>query len=350
VLKPDHGRRYSGDRSAPPPVSQRQRGSVDRHAFLDQAAADHRGRLAAAVAADDRPGVIGAAKELIECVARCVLDATERPVGDKEDFNAVIRAAQKALERVAGNDVSSSPDVKVIAGAAQSIAVRANVIRNQVGTGHGRARVADIDDEMAEIAADGAMLWSRWALRRLGHLMARYPTRLLSALAGGAYRDRLRTAFEEVQLPDQPKEVQHAIGVAFGREAAGGFGNASVVGLRPAVDSPDLDVYTVDYRLGLVDGMVINGEGQIALTEHYVPRLVDVLAPIPGARAVQAINELAETAKAASWITRWRGETVTPAATVAALRAEQGRLTPELQAPIAALADALDPATRHQLT
>ena len=118
----------------------------------------YRKRLADAVLADDRPGVVGAAKELIECVARCVLDATERPVGDKENFNGVIGAAQKTLERAAGRDISMSPEVKVIAGSAQNIALRANVIRNRVGTGHGRARVADIDDEMAEIAGDAAML------------------------------------------------------------------------------------------------------------------------------------------------------------------------------------------------
>jgi hypothetical protein len=310
----------------------------------------YRGRLVAAAATDDRPGVVGAAKELIECVARCVLDATERTVGDKEDFNAVIFAAQKALERAAGKDTSSSPEVKVIAGAAQNIATRANVIRNRVGTGHGRARVADIDDEMAEIAGDAAMLWSRWALRRLGHLMAQYPTRLLSELAGGAPRERLRTVFEEVLLPDQPKDVQHAIGVAFGREAAGGFGNATVVGVTPAASSPDLDVYPVDYRLGLVNGMVINSDGQIALTEPYVTRLVDILSPIPGDRAVAAIDELAETAQSASWITRWRGETVDPAATVGALGLAQGRLGPEMQRPMTGLREALDPTARQEFT
>jgi hypothetical protein len=310
----------------------------------------YRGRLAGAALADDRPGVIGAAKELIECVARCVLDATERPVGDKEKFNGVVGEAQKALERVAGKGTSSSEEVRVISGAAQTIATRANVIRNRVGTGHGRARVADIDDEMAEIVGDAAMLWSRWALRRLGHVMAKYPTRLLSELAGGAPRERLRTVFEEVLLPDQPKDIQHAIGVAFGREAAGGFGNATVVGVTPAASSPDLDVYPVDYRLGLVNGMIINSDGQIGLTEPYVARLVDILVPIPGDRAVAAVNELAETVQSASWITRWRGETVDPTATVDALGLAQGRLGPEMQRPMTRLREALDPAARQEVT
>lgn len=76
---------------------------------------------------------------------------------------------------------------------------------------------------MAELVSDAAMLWCRWALRRLGHLMAQYPTRLLAELAGGANRERLRGASEDVLLPEQPGDIQRAIGVAFGREAAGGF-------------------------------------------------------------------------------------------------------------------------------
>ena len=160
----------------------------------------------------------------------------------------------------------------------------------------------------------------------------------------------MRTVFEEVLLPEQPADVQRAIGVAFGREAVGGFSNASVVGLKPAAAGPDLDAYPIDYRLGLVEGMVINYEGQLGLTVHYVDRLVDVLTPIPDSRAVAALDELAKTAKTASWVTRWRGETVDPAATVEALRAAQGRLSPELQESMTTLRTALDPAARRAPT
>jgi hypothetical protein len=81
-----------------------------------------------------------------------------------------------------------------------------------------------------------------------------------------------------------------------------------------------------------------------------VPRLVDVLAPVPSARAIPALAELAETARSATWITRWRNSPVDPAATVAALRREQTRLGPEVEPALHDLVSALDPATRHETT
>ena len=40
-------------------------------------------------------------------------------------------------------------------------------LRNQYGTGHGRAVVHDITDEVIEACVHGALLWVRWALARL---------------------------------------------------------------------------------------------------------------------------------------------------------------------------------------
>ncbi len=79
-------------------------------------------------------------------------------------------------------------------------------------------------------------------------------------------------------------------------------------------------------------------------------RLVDILSPIPGDRAVAAISELAETAQSVSWITRWRDETVDAAATVGALGLAQGRLGPEMQRPMTRLREALDLTARQEFT
>jgi hypothetical protein len=306
----------------------------------------YRRHFADAAAASDRPAVVGAAKELIECIARCVLDATENPLEDSANFPKLVRSAQKALQRVAGKDITTSDDVRLIAGSAQNIATAVGALRNDVGTGHGRARVADIDAEMVGIVIDATMLWCRWALRRLGHLLAFYPTHLIAAVASATNQERLQRYFNDVRLPEQPRDIQRAIGVAFGRESAGGFGNATAVGVSPAAASPDLDAFPVDYRLGLVEGMVITYGGQIGLIDSYVPWLLDVLAPVPSAEAVPALTELAETARTATWITRWRSSPFDPAATVATLRSDLGRLESKVQPALQTLAAALDPALR----
>jgi Abortive infection C-terminus len=306
----------------------------------------YRRRFADAVAANDRPAVVGAAKDLIECVARCVLDATENPLGDSVKFPKLIYEAQKALKRVAGPDLGVSEEVKAIANAAQTIATSVNAIRNEVGTGHGRARLPGIDDEMTSIVSDATMLWCRWALRRLGHLLAGYPNLLLAEVNTAVGRDNLQRHFDEVRLPHQPPDIQHAIGVAFGRQAAGGFGNAFVVGVKPAAERPDLDEFPVSYRLGLVEGMVIDYGGQIGIIDSYVPELVDVLMPVPSSQGVPAIAELAAKARSATWISYWRGSPVDPAKTVEALHREQQRLGAALQKALDELRAAIDPANR----
>jgi Abortive infection C-terminus len=303
-------------------------------------------RFASASAGDDRPAMIGAAKDLIECIARCVLNATENAVGDSVKFPTLIHEAQKALKRVASPDIGVSEEVRAIARAAQTIATSVNAIRNKVGTGHGRARLPEIDDEMSSIVHDATLLWCRWALRRLEHLLAGYPNLLLAEVNTAVSRDTLQRHFNEVRVPNLPTDIQHAVGVAFGRQAAGGFGNAHLVGVKPAADSPDLVEFPVSYRLGLVEGMVIDYAGQIGLTVPYVKDLVDVLAPVPSSQGVPAIVELAGKAQMATWITSWRGQGVDPVKTIETLQVEQQRVGTDMQKAFDKLRAAIDPANR----
>jgi hypothetical protein len=161
-------------------------------------------RFAGVSAGGDRPAMMGAAKDLVECILRCVLDATENAVGDSVKFPKLIYEAQKALKRVAGPDIGVSEEVRAIAGAAQTIATSVNAIRNDVGTGHGRARLPEIDDEMSSIVHDATLLWCRWALRRLGHLLAGYPNLLLAEVNTGVSRDTSQKHFTEVRVPTLP--------------------------------------------------------------------------------------------------------------------------------------------------
>lgn len=303
-------------------------------------------RLTYAAAAGDRPGMIGAAKDLIECIARCVTDATETTVGDSAKFPKLVYEAQKALKRTAGADTSVSEEVRAISNAAQTIATSVNAIRNEVGSGHGRARLPEIDDEMASIVYDATFLWSRWALRRLGHLLAGYPNLLLAELNTAVSRDTLQKHFNDVRLPQLPADIQHALGVAFGREAAGGFGNAYVVGVKPAADQPDVTAFPVPYRLGLAEGMIFDHTGHIGLTAPYVEDLINVLDSVPGAQSAQAITDLAGKAEAATWITTRRGQAVTPTDTIEALDRETQRLSADTRNAFNLLRTTIDPANR----
>src|SRR6185437_4663417 len=83
----------------------------------------HADRVGRALAAQDAPLTIGSAKELIESVARVVLDAKGIILPSNADFDSVINRAHVAMERQPGQDVSMSPEVRTIASSAKKIVI-----------------------------------------------------------------------------------------------------------------------------------------------------------------------------------------------------------------------------------
>jgi len=285
-----------------------------------------RSRLRGAWEGNDLPEVLGKAKELVETVARVVVGATGETAGDAADFTATVKRAQKSLARQPGVDLSRDQNLRAISQAAQTLATGIGPIRNSHGTGHGRDRVPDVVDEMATMTMEAALLWSRWALRRVGHVLADYPNDLIAAVGTGTSRNVLREKFEAAALAQQPAEVQLRIGVAFGQQAAGGFGNATEVGVEPALDG-GYDEYPIDYRLGLLKGMLLTAGGHIGLTGSYAPRFVSLLTSLPEARAQVLLEQARGDVSDATWLDSWRGSTeVEPDAVVASLRQERERV------------------------
>ena len=288
-----------------------------------------RDRLQRAWHIQDLPEVVGKAKELVETVAKVTVAATEGTVGDSIDLPALVKAAQKTLKRQPGPDLSQDQDLRAIAQATQTIATSLAPIRNVYGTGHGRARVPDVVEEMATLSLESALVWCRWALKRLGHLLADYPNDLIAAVQTGTTRVVLRVKFKAASLAQQPVEVQHRIGVAFGQQSAGGFGNATEVGVEPAVEGGFED-YPIAYRRGLLEGMLLTAGGAIGLTDFYAPWFVSLLASLPEPELQGVLQRLRQDVVDAPWIDSWRDSTsVQPVDVVSALRTEGERLPAE---------------------
>ena len=285
-------------------------------------------RLCGAWERGDFQEVLGKSKEIVETVAKVVVGAAEETVGEAAHFSSLVKRAQKCLARQPGADLSQDQNLRSIANATQTLATSIGPIRNSHGTGHGRDRVPDVVDEMATVTMEAALLWSRWALRRLGHVLADYPNDLIAAVGTGTGRKVLRDKFAAAALAQQPAEVQLRIGVAFGQQAAGGFGNATAVGVEPAVDG-GYDEYPIDYRLGLLKGMLLTAGGHIGLPEFYAPWYVSLLTSLPDESARVLLEGAMSDARDATWSERWRGSTeIQPRDVVAALR-QEGERVPE---------------------
>lgn len=298
-------------------------------------------RLKKAWDEQDLPEVIGKAKELVETIARVVIASTEGTIGDVADFGPLVNSAQKQLARAPGGDTSQDQNIRALANGARNLVTGIAPLRNSYGTGHGRARIPDVVEEMATVVLESAMLWSRWALRRLGHMLADYPNDLIAAVQTASSRAVLKEKFSAAVLPQQSEDIQRSIGVAFGQQSAGGFGNATDVGVDPAING-GFEEFPVPYRLGLLEGMLISPGGAIGLTEFYTPRFVDLLGTVPERDAKVLIGDLVQKASAATWPQMWRNTSpVTPTDVVAALREHSQRLPTNLRVPLDELCAAL---------
>lgn len=282
---------------------------LNRPTHLDDeswtAVATYRDRLSHALTVDDRQATVGAAKELVECIARVVLQVTGATLGDEAKFNATVDAAQRQLG-LRPVDLGNTPALRSIAQSALTMVKSVNELRNDVGTGHGRARIPEISDAAHQAAVDAAILWSNWVLRVLEPLLASSARVFIEQLNTPISRVSLSEAMRTADLVSQPAEAQHQMGVAVGQRAGGGFGNAYAVGVTPAEENRSLQDWPAQYRLGLVDGLLIDWSGQIDINEVSAGALIGVLVPVPAQEGVPALGDLADKVKAANWAPHWR--------------------------------------------
>jgi hypothetical protein len=283
-------------------------------------------RLREACGRNDRPLIVGSAKDLVEAVARVVLDVRGEPAGSQELYDAVLGRAHALVEHQPGDGIARDAPVRQAATQAKKMAGLLRELRNTYGTGHGRATLPTIEDEVLETCIDASLLWVRWVLRRLGALMLGQVDPLIMALTSewftaGELAGRLRAA----NLPALDPAEQRRLGVAVGQRSSRDTFVVRIDGVETCANDPDDARWPAAYREGLVIGLFVDPVGQLRVDEGIrAPRLAaQVLSAHPAAATV--VRELADTATQAAWsqwfYPRW-------AATVAALDAE-ARLLPD---------------------
>lgn len=101
---------------------------------------------------DDPAALLGIAKELLEAIAKFVLDDGGMPVPKSAPFDMVITLAFERLSFTTGQvdeAVPGAKQVRAIHGSAKKIALQVNELRNLQGTGHGRTLPTGISPETA---------------------------------------------------------------------------------------------------------------------------------------------------------------------------------------------------------
>lgn len=240
-------------------------------------------RLHRAITEQDKPDVLGSLKSLAESISKVALDLAGEPSGKNDDFGKVLNRAHNILCAVPALDLTSDSRFSSMASQAKKMAGSLDVIRNGLGTGHGRARVPEVQDEMVALSIEGTMVWARWAIRRLGALSAGRPGVLIRELDDGSvfYAGDLAERLHSADIPNLEQQHQRALGFAVGQRTMRGTFNVGHEGVEPCIMSDSLNPWTPDYRRGLAAGLLYDRDGNLDRRPSILVNAIHVLDPNP---------------------------------------------------------------------
>lgn len=252
---------------------------IDAHAWT--AVAGHRDRLDEARRGGDRSLVLGRAKELAESVARVVITERGQVAPAATGFPSLIDSAHEVLKRQPGTDLSNDRELRDLVQGAMKIVKSVGTIRNSFGSGHGRAREPQVEQEMVDVAVAATMLWVRWALGRLAPLILGQPTSLISDLLDGAYfyKGNLAERLRAANIGSLDTSIQQKLGTAVGILAMRDTVLVQVEGVQACASSDSLDEWPLHYRRGVVDGLFFDENGKARATQWAVGLVPGVLGP-----------------------------------------------------------------------
>lgn len=133
---------------------------IEPEALIDvPALRDHIRRIHVALEEDDSALLLGSAKELLESTSKLVLGEVGAEVPDK--FPSLLKQALEVLglhsKSVSGEDEIAAATRKILGGL-QQIGLGVNELRNDHGTGHGRAGGVKLGLRQARLAAGSAVV------------------------------------------------------------------------------------------------------------------------------------------------------------------------------------------------
>jgi len=295
-------------------------------------------RLATAERLGDRPFIVGAAKELVEAVAKAVVIARRGSVGAGIRFGQLITEAHRALERQPGEGLATDDPTRQLAQATKQLASQLGLMRNELGTGHSGSTLPAVFDESLELAVTASVLWSRWALRRVAHTIAGDLEPLIADLENATWhRGELAARLLAAGLSElQPADARR-LGAAVGQRAGPSSGTFVVFddGVGRCMASDDVLLWPAAYREGVVLGMLLDREGYLSAVPDLMAKIVALVNVVPDpASSLQSVVDGLDTAPLVPVLHRDPGAR---GAIVSALD-EAGRALPEAaQAPWRAL-------------
>ena len=210
-------------------------------------------RIEAAIERGDVGQVLGVLKDLVESIARTTKELNGEPAAQSDAFEKIVERAYELLRTQPGPGLERQSDAAQLANSATKMAKKLGQIRNQHGTGHGRAALPSTTEDAMTLSVDAGLMWSRWALRRLGLFCIGRPSQIVADLESGLWsRGQLATRLAASDLRDDA--AARMIGLAVGRRAAEDTWNVVAEGLDEPSSTPNLALWPPAYRWGAAEG------------------------------------------------------------------------------------------------
>jgi hypothetical protein len=221
--------------------------------------------------------VIGACKDLVECVAKVVLAEATSP--EIADFPKLVKKASTMLggaTPMTDGDVQAATLAKGLAlpiSAQETAAQGLSELRNDHGAGHGRPTMSVIADEDVQLVRSYTEAWVCWALARLERLLTNSVSTLIAELTGTTFgAGLLAQRLKEVGFVHLPEQELERLGFAV---AERGVRRETFVvaqgGVKPLEHE---DWWPISYQYGVAKGLLLTSEGVMQ------PVRLDVLAAI----------------------------------------------------------------------
>lgn len=231
-------------------------------------------RIDRAEAAGDLEGTIGSSKDLVETVAKVVLDVLGQSYGSDTPVQKLASISMKAL-----GIAEERPALHRLGGSMATAAGAIGELRNSDGTGHGRSAPSTINGRHAEFARAAASAWCTWMLGLAEEKLAdtsRFNTALVEIGGERVFRrGALKAYLDEIQLDTAPREVQRKLGLAVARRWTV---NSTFMPRLDVIDplAEGAEDFPLAFQEGLIEGLLLDKDGRVRTDVEDVRKAIEI--------------------------------------------------------------------------
>jgi hypothetical protein len=268
-----------------------------------EAIAGARARIDRAAVAADLEGIIGASKDLVETVAKVVLDVLGQSYGSDTPVQKLASVSMKAL-----GIAEERPALHRLGGSMANAAGAIGELRNSDGTGHGRSAPSTINARHAEFARAAASAWCTWMLALAEDRLAdtsRFNTALVEIGGDRVFRrGALKGYLDELELDAAPVEVQRKLGLAVARRWTV---NSTFMPRLDVIDplAEGAEDFPLAFQEGLIEGLLLDKDGRVRMDADDVRKAIEIAmrmrARVRQATLVQLADHVDEASPAPSF-------------------------------------------------